>query len=90
MQEAWPPLVPPHDLAPSATPSPPRDLCPMKQKPCGFLGMHHAYATLTTLSWALGSPPSARYLSIRASWFSAAAFRNTSRSTGSSWACGCG
>lgn len=37
-----------------------------------------------TLSWALGSPPSTRYLSTRASWFSAAAFRNLSRSTGSS------
>lgn len=45
---------------------------------------------LATLSWALGSPPSVRYLSIRASWFSAAAFRNISRSTGSRWAWGCG
>jgi len=38
---------------------------------------------LATLSWALGSPPSTRYLPIRASWLSAAAFRSISRSTDS-------
>ena len=41
----------------------PWDLSPMEQKPCGFRGIHHACTTLDTLSWALGSPPSARYLS---------------------------
>lgn len=41
------------------------------------------------LSWALGSPLPAWYLSVRASWFSAAYCRNTSRNTGCGWAWGC-
>lgn len=83
----------------------PEGLVPLKQESCavsqartGTHGGWHPcssdtavrFPPLATLSWALGSPPSLRYLSVRASWFSAAAFRNITRSTDSSWAWGCG